>query len=473
MNAVKNCLVVLAAAVALASCSADPTSSLAGKNVTISATPGSVAIRAGQTAEVFASATDALGGAVDGKFTVTPAQTDTTIYTVRIDTSYTPVTGGARPATRTRIVVTAKKEINSSFTISGTGGSLTVPLRIGPDSLNFNVTFTSTAVGLANLDTATAPVGIRFTGATQVSFSGSNGSFTPAVIGFSADSTQVYFLPPINAHGKVFFTNVVNTVTPTIAYSAFSRDTVLAPVVPFPGSNSSASLAPSQVDTITITDPQWHFTAASNVTNSINGFSSIVLGFSADSLSMYVVPAPGPDTTAKQLVVTNITYSTYPGRIITIPTANNVSVPKLVDLGGDDPAGPVPTFNLPTLGNYGWWDVGSFTANDNSADGAGPGSGINSQVYKLNLGVNATNVISTVSYSFGRDIDLMMLAGDTTTNTTYYGGFNGTVAKNPEIQKSGPLTAGSYMLDLIDWGPGFGPGNDAVGATLQVILQVQ
>jgi hypothetical protein len=48
MNAVKNCLVVLAAAVALASCSADPNSSSAGK-ATLSVTPGSVALRANTT----------------------------------------------------------------------------------------------------------------------------------------------------------------------------------------------------------------------------------------------------------------------------------------------------------------------------------------------------------------------------------------------------------------------------------------
>lgn len=464
MNAVKNCLAVLAAAVVLASCSADPTSSLAG-NATLTVTPGAISIRAGQTAEVFATALDALGGAVDGHFTVTPAQTDTSIYTVAIDTAYNTVYAGDRPTTRTRVVVRAKKEINSSFTISGTGGSVTIPLRIGPDSLNFNVTFTSTAVGLGNLDTATAPAGIRFTSATTVSFSGSDGSFAPAVTGFSADSTQIYFLPPINAHGKVNFTKIVNTVTPTITYSAFSRDTVLAPIVDsFPGGHSAASLAANQVDTITITNPEWRFTSASTLPG--YGTNGIILGLSADSTQMYVLPTPGAADSTGPLLVTNLVYSKYPGQVVQqLPTAGSTKVLQLASIGQDGPTGTIPTIQLPALGNYGFWDLGTFDSTDYSPDG-----GFSAQYYRYNLGV-AAHVNTNVQWNVGNDVDIILLADDGTYSTPV-DGFSGASAKTEETSKSGALTAGTYLLDVINYGPFDAGGTSSVGARLRFLLTV-
>lgn len=461
MNAVKNCLAVLAAAVVLASCSADPTSSLAGKAI-LTATPGTVAIRVGESQQVVASAIDALGGPTDGNFTITnptPAN-----FTAVVDTSYTTVYAGARPATRTRIVVTALKESDGSFTISGTGGSLVIPVRIAPDTGATAVTFTSASPGIGQSDTAIAPAGLRFTSGTTLSFNGSNGLFTPVVVGFNANFTQVYFIPAPTAHGTLHIEGMANVSTPTNTFGASTIDSVtVPPITSFPATfQHTGTVASNSVDTI-IAGTNWKFTPTSVASS--NGWDAIPIGISADSGQLYVKPVPG---TNGPVTVSGLVFSAYPSSItFTLPSTSSEVVGATTDLGGDDPAGTVPSASLPSHGTYGFWDLGSFQVEDQSPDAGGPG--INSQVYRLTLG-DSGSLTSDVKWDIGRDVDVMLLADGTTTGGAAFGGFSGaTGTAYHEIQKSGAIPAGVYLLDLIDWSPAY-PDTPAVGATIRIAI---
>ena len=461
MNAVKNCLVVLAAAVALASCSADPTSSLAGKNPTISATPGAVALQAGQTQEVFVSAVDQLGGAVDGKFSVT--NPDATKFTAAIDTSYVPVTGGDRPATRTRIVVTALKESDGSFTVTGTGGTITIPVRIAPDTLASSaIIFNNGSLAVGQYDTATAPAGLQFTSGTTLDFMGSNGLFTPVVSGFSADFKQVYFIPAPGSHGRIKVNGMANISTPNNTFFGISADSVTVASLPnFPATHSAATFNANVVDTITA-GAGWNFTSASVATS--NGFDAIPLGMSADSTKLYVLPTPG---TSGAVTVSGLAYAPYPAPIVlTVPTSTTITVGPTPDLGQDGPTGTIPTIQLPATGAYGFWDLGTFDSTDYSPDG-----GAGAQYYRYNLGVSA-HVNTQVNWNVGNDVDIILLADDGTYSTPL-DAFSGASAKAFEVSKSASaLAVGTYLLDVINYGPFDSGGSSSVGATIRYQITV-
>ena len=463
MNAVKNCLVVLAAAVALASCSADPTSSLAGKNPTISVTPGAVAIRVGQTQEVFASAVDALGGAMDGKFTITnstPAN-----FTAVIDTSYTPVTGGARPATRTRIVVTALKESDGSFTIAGTGGSVVIPVRVAPDTSATAVTFSNATPGIGVYDTATAPAGLRFTAGTTLSFNGSNGLFIPLIVGHSTDYTKIYFVPAPASHGTVHIDGMANVSTPTNTFASNTIDSVtVPPLLSFPAAVANHAPALNAIDTITITDPAWKFTGTSAASSS--GAQAIVLGMSADSSQLYVVPVPdtaGVAGTWTQVTVTDLQFNVFPP--VTVPTSDSMQVPLLASIGQDGPTGTIPTIQLPAKAIYGLWDLGTFDSTDYSPDG-----GAGAQYYRYNLGV-AANVHTQIDWNVGNDVDAILLVDDGTYSTPV-DGFSGASAKPSETSNALGLAVGTYLFDVINYGPFDTGGTSSVGARLRYQITV-
>lgn len=585
MNAVKSCLVVLAAAV-LASCSADPTASSGGKDVTISASPAAVSLQLGSTTistSVIVSGTDALGGSVDGLYSISGATTNGA-FTATVDTSYRPVYAGSKLVTQTRINVVAVAPGVGSFTVSGPGGTLTVPVRIYPDAKDFVGTYSTHTPALQEVVTVTAPAGIRFTAGTGLSFvtpsatggdSVTNGVSAPVLTAMTADSATLSFINAPYSHGVLKITGVSTTQTPTLTVTVkapladsitpavldtgnlavnFSTttpaigdtitatlptgllftaskdsaldikptnggakpvfagwvvtagDTVGVKFIAAPNANgklfiprvvfkstsainfsgsSAATLvaapppafvlaytrADNQPNTrVTITLPStYKATPASVVSIAGSSMNPIPLGISADSDSVYVLLPPSSTgaATISHVRLVAAPYFDY------TQTDNNASpaVAAVTDQGGDDPAGAVPTLSLPALGKYGIWDLGSFTTEDASPDAGGPG--INSQVYRLQLGVPAT-LISDVRWSVGRDVDVMLLADSNTTDSQAFGGFSGaTGTAFHEVQNSGgTLPAATYMLDLIDWSPAY-PDTPAVGATIRIAITAQ
>lgn len=301
MNAVKNCLVVLAAAVALASCSADPTSDSAGKSPTIIANPGTLALQLGtadSVAVVLVSATDPLGGAVDVNFQVTvPGGAG---FTAVIDSTYQPVTGGARPQKTTKINVHALAASDGNFTIQGTGGTIQIPVRIAPAP-------TGTAMNLANaapapgaVDTISAPSGVKFIGGLSItnnkgdSASARQGYGAAGIAAYNADSSQVSFVAAPKAHGHIKIT-MANRSTPALTYAVVSSDSILAAT--YDSANAAVTLSsatPAFGDTIVATAPAgFRWGGASAPTKpAVSSVTPQVVAFSSDSTQIKFFAAP-------------------------------------------------------------------------------------------------------------------------------------------------------------------------------------
>lgn len=450
MNAVKNCLVVLVAAAGLASCSADPTKDLAGKDLTIVVTPTAVAARANDTVEVFASALDPLGGAANGVFTLSGNTGPN--FTASIDSNYNPVYAGDRPQGRTRIVIVTINTANDSFTVSGTGGSRVVQVRIAPDSTSPGMSFTSADVPLQGADTISAPPGIRFTHGTAISFH-TPGQIPSVVVGMSSDSTTMYFRPGPGAAGRATITGLANVTTPTLTYAATTSvtDTINVPAVDsFPATHSSAVLTTGQIDTITA-GAGWTFTASSTVTKGV--VNSLVLGFSADSSQMYVIPAPAHDTTGEPTTVSGLKFPPYTSTF-SLPTSQGVTRPAAGDLGDDGGTNPLtaPVFHYTMpAGQLVTAIVDTLTfgteADDPAVQFTPIGDGAE-QWYKVTF-TDAGPVKLTADWTGGGDLDMFVFLVNGAGTSAAFKSQAGATSSHPEVDGSQTAAANStYLVDI-------------------------
>ncbi|HWA40588.1 MAG TPA: hypothetical protein VG712_03195, partial [Gemmatimonadales bacterium] len=135
----KRCLALIAATLVVGACGGDPTVDEAGTNLSIRATPGAVWVRNNSSATVNIEAVDKLGGPAAGSWSV---GTIVGPLTAALDTSYQSTTAGSL-GVKSRFVVTPTAEGEGSVQFTGTGGSIVVPVRVAPDTSDFNVTFTS------------------------------------------------------------------------------------------------------------------------------------------------------------------------------------------------------------------------------------------------------------------------------------------------------------------------------------------
>jgi hypothetical protein len=363
MNAVKRCLTVLAVALVAGACGGDPTAEDAGTNLSIRATPSAVWMRNLTTAEVLLEAADNLGGATAGSWEV-ESQVGA-FFSVAVDSTYQPTTTGG-VGVKSKFIVTAIGEGDGSVTISGTGGSVTLPIRVAPDTLTFNVAWNTTTPALAQTLIGTAPAGTRFTAGTEVRFYNgpqardtADGLARPSIQGYNADSTEITILPAPGANGKIRFTGIANTSTPSLTVNARTAANFTVPTL----TNVAAvfsNAAPAVNTPITITLPvNFKFRPTSQASS--NGLSYIITARSADSTQITVIPTPGTNGVVS---LTNIRFAPLPTLALTLPTAASLTVGAAPNLGDDDAtAGPVGSFTatLTAAGSEtGIYDTGTF-----------------------------------------------------------------------------------------------------------------
>jgi hypothetical protein len=307
MNAVKRCLALFAVTLVVGACGGDPTIDDAGTNLTIRATPGAVWTRHNSTPATFlVDATDKLGGSTEGSWTVGAV---TGPMTVVLDTSYQSTSNGPL-GLAAQFIVTPTAAGDGSVVINGTGGPITVPVRIAPDTGNFSVTVSTATPALGQAVTLTAPAGIVFTGSTEIRFfdgplaaDTNNGGLTfPAVGGLGADSSTVSFVPGPGASGVMKVSGIASRSTPGNQSSARTVVTVTAPAAAsVDTSNLPVTFSisnPTVLDTVvaTIAAP-YRFTSASAnnllVTPTSGGAAAALIGFSADSQQISFIAPPG------------------------------------------------------------------------------------------------------------------------------------------------------------------------------------
>ena len=317
MNAVKRCLALIAATVVVGACSGDPTADLAGKDLTIRATPGAVWMRQDLPVSILLEAVDATGAPAPGNWTAV----STGPFTVTLDSTFLKTSNGTVGTAR-KFNIVATTEGDGSITFSGSGGQIVVPVRIAPALNGLNLTFTSptpvadtVTVPLNASVTATVTPGMRLTAGTRVRLmtgplANDSSLFTPINFSITADSLGFTFTPGPNSNGHLEVTGLASISTPTLTttartHTAFKTD-IFDPI-----STSRLVLStstPAIGDTVSVTLPAtYRFSPNTGIVHmsdtvinaaatrvQTNGLASpIVVGISPDSGTFRYIPAPG------------------------------------------------------------------------------------------------------------------------------------------------------------------------------------
>ncbi len=291
MNRVTRGTVVLVAAVAMVSCSGDPTSGLRNGVDHLVAIPSAIYVGNNTTKTVLITAVDAQGNALASNFsigsvgagiTVTPDDSFNLVYNT--DGKLVP----PKNWTRAQFIVATTVFDSSSFVITAGGHSISIPVRTAAAALTGAIT--DTTPGNGDTVTITAPANLSFDpAASAVSF----GPFAAVVL--SRTDTTITFVPPPAASGPATVTEVSLNYAPSAG--TFSVPTAQNfHVAPFPALISTPTTA-LVGDTITVTIPApFKWTAASHL--KIPGASAIVVtSVSTDSSTVKFRIGPNADTT--------------------------------------------------------------------------------------------------------------------------------------------------------------------------------
>ncbi len=326
MNRVTRGTVVLAAALAALSCKGDPTDSLRNGIDHLVADRTELFVRPDTTKSVQIEAVDEQGNAISTDFKLT---TSAGAFTVVEDSSFNIVYDAKGNATRpspwirARYLVKGVSQFGSgSFTVSAGGKSLVIPVRIQADTAT-SVTLSTTTPNVGDTVTATVGTGFRFSALTRVTIAGAG----VATLGFSADTTQVYFVVGPGANAAPSFSNLVLAYAlPVGGYTASTGGVVLTTAGSPPLTASATNAAVG--DTITLTAPApYRFTPASKATVGTAGLAN--LGPSADSLTFQFVIGPGAVDTIQ---VSNLEVSGAPSAgTFTLKTATTLTTPVITN----------------------------------------------------------------------------------------------------------------------------------------------
>jgi hypothetical protein len=533
MNRLVRGSVILAAVAVVGACGGLDTDEI-DQTAELVADPSVVYVSNRDSQAVFVEALNSLGQQLTGDFTLTDVGPG---IVVNLDTTFAPRPGVDDPPTRVRYFVKAASVttfVSSTFTVSANGESVVIPVRITPDTLASTV-LSNANPALGDTIQLTAPAGIKFTSATDITFPGDTAK-RAANVGVSADSSILYILagPGITAQAirlgdvqvafhpgvefdintdAVLTTPAIVTNLATVSNSTPATGDTVVLSVPLPyklssnsvvtltgagraqlaispdsssvsfviGPNSSgiasvsnvtiagvpsiglftfttagpvttpaltsipASFAPSNTSPntpIVVTAPGFKFLPTATAT--VGGLPAAVIGPTADSSSISIVPFPGTSgvVTFNNVVLSFLT--TVP--ITNIPSVNTVTVSgALTPLTNTDDPFAAQTIALGATGETVVYDVGSF----GSPDIIGGGGDI--QFIRFSIPVARTLKI-TVNWNNASDIDFYLADG----------GFNNFVGSTsasatgaqPETQTVAALPAGTYILMLVNFADG-------------------
>ncbi len=203
--------VLLAACVGLWSCSSDPTADEAGVPVKVIASPTVVFVKQDSSELVEFGLVDALNGDVPATWTITSSSPN---FTVAFDSSYRPVynTDGTLTLpdsqTEVRATITGTALGISSFTVSGGGQSLVIPVNVIPGTLY--ATFTPATPAPGDTVTMTMPANTLLSQTSAVTFPG---NLNPIIVDRAADSTSLRFINAPTTDTTAVVTKVYYTIT--------------------------------------------------------------------------------------------------------------------------------------------------------------------------------------------------------------------------------------------------------------------
>jgi hypothetical protein len=229
----------------------------------------------------------------------------------------------------------------------------------------------------------------------------------------------------------------VNPAAATVALiSNGQTDTI--PVVVGPVSATvalSATTAPAnQPITVTLQGP---FTFGEGAGATIGGTAGVVLGLSADSTTMTLLPAPGA---AGTLVLDSVAPTYAPTLRFSVPTADSLTIGPLTPAAGTGSPSTAPALPIPAAGTTtGYLDIGTFTAPDLTGDGGLA----KAQYYRLDITEAGTYNFS-VNWANDADLDILLCQATDCSDADFMS--SGT--DQPEVD-SRDLVPGTYYLAVV------------------------
>lgn len=286
--------------------------------------------------------------------------------------------------------------------------------------------------------TLSIPAPFKLSSTSRVTLTGAGNAF----VSIAPDSSSIRFVIGPNSSGVASVSNVTLRGNPTVGVFTF---TTAGPVTTPALTSIPASFTPSNTSPntpIVVTAPGFKFLPTATAT--VGGLPAAVIGPTADSSSISIVPFPG---TSGVVTFSNVALSFLTSVPITnVPSVNTVTVSGgLTPLTNTDDPFAAQTIALPSSGELVVYDVGSF----GSPDIIGGGGDI--QFIRFTLPTTRTLKI-TVNWNNASDIDFFLADG----------GFNNFVGSTsasatgaqPETQTIANLAAGTYILMLVNFADG-------------------
>jgi len=253
MNRFRSGTVPLFALLALAGCNSEPTDGSRGLIASLVASPTQLFIELGGTKTVEVGAVDQLGEPLDLAYEVTATGPG---ITVRRDSSFLPIFVNdstlQAPATgpRFRFIVQGTDYAASSFTVSGGGLDVVVPVQVIPQT-GISATFDNPTPALGDTITLTAPAGVTFADTASLEIAGN--PLIPLIV--SQDATTIRFLAPPNVNSPITIKGVISASAPTVVFAPATEVALQTPVIDTVDVTYS-TVAPTLGQTVTMSVPE-------------------------------------------------------------------------------------------------------------------------------------------------------------------------------------------------------------------------
>jgi len=434
--------VVLVAAVA--ACNNDPSLDLSGDSgdpTRVQATPQIMFINQGATKTVLLRLTDDANFATPvGPYTVSDVGPGlTVVWDSTYRPNYIPGTLTNDPIqTQHRYTVKADRNVKTTFKVTNKGITQELTVTVVPTTLG--PALSSTAPGIGDPVTITAPENLTFDVATTtVTFADAGGD--PVITDITP--TTITFLPLPGSEGPATVTNVSTTystaVTPRTLTTSNSISVPAITSVPLAFSNSS----PGAGVPITVTAAGFRFD--DNVQFSFGASDAFVVAVSADGATATIVPPL--NLTSQVARVSNFHLASLPAVSLSdIPSVAGVTTPGAYAAGAGGGLNFATAVALPnsvskTMGTFlGEQGPLTFGPDVNYLGGSNFGG---PRFYKLVVTEAGTYDI-TLGWTGGGDFDLYVRgAADENIASSPSGA-------NPE-HVSAALTPGTYYIVLHNW----------------------
>ncbi|MEA2724763.1 MAG: hypothetical protein QOH59_2534 [Gemmatimonadales bacterium] len=347
--------VVLAVAVGFLSCSGDPTSGFREPAVVV-ATPTALFIDVNETKPILVSLQDDQGNQVASTFEVSAVGSGITV--VR-DTAFMHTNVGTPLENQVRFQVTGTAIANSSFTITASGKSLVVPVRVVPSTVDIVISNATPALG--DTITLTAPAGSLFTDSSVVTFAGG-----PAgdIVSVSPDQTVLTVVPGPNVAGAVTVSHTTVAFNPGLDFTITSSGTVTTPeildltgaaiVPPTPALGQTVTLTlPPTIKVLPVAALPPTSIGAPDTIGVLADSGLIVAGatnpravaVAVDSASISFIPAPNSDSI---ITVRGVVHERLPQFPMILSTTSKLTTPAVDSLPATL-SSAAPAVNVPVV----------------------------------------------------------------------------------------------------------------------------